>query len=848
MKKDERKIRKTLAALLAVILAAGLLSAAVSAEVLPDNPAGTTVDRIASGDFMQGNSGTVGSDVTPAEGSNQGPPDTGNFGTIAVNEGTGMVRFNQRSGSIGTRDEEGKIVDPENEGNFGIVITNGGGTVTVNHPGALVSDNHGSVMVNEGRINGNFGRVNRNEDTVERNGRQIFDDGRQNVGTIRENYGFVIENEGVVSFNAKGAENSPATVAINKEAGVVEKNAGEIYTNDGTVGVETTPDESGQSGPPDMGNFGRILVNGEKGTVLFNQRDGVIGGFDENGQPVSDQGNYGTVRINGSGTITVNQEGGVVADNHGKIIVNNGTVEANYRNIEENSGTVTLNGHQVFEDGENLGVIRENNQTVVTNQGRIVDNKGDVTVNEGLIHTNNGKVSQNIIKTFTFLDNGQKVTAPGVEVNNGTIESSTGSVATNRGFIGALDENGMMESGNAGMIRVNEATGIVLNLAGGIVYTNNGTVYNYGGTIEKSGTGTEFFSVEIVNSTQNTSVRTSGLQEAYGRQWLGQTGTATSTATIRLVPKSGYEITAVTGLADNVRAEKNIDGSWTLTVTSGKNTKIDVPESTEKAETPDMTEEPSIPGESGNGISNVNNWYEYAETLPRYNGIPDTPAAAFVPNSPSAAYAPVYTETVIAVTAADTAGNVETVAYTIETAPPAPQTAEAAVTVSATESGTEAVISRDVEEVLTQGTENAAFEDAVNPESEAYNEEFAAAAQSALTISAGTVDFGDAFANAEEATVEVPVTVAGAEAGQEYTVVLSNGDTITVACEKDGELVIPFPKDAENLSFVIQSDYASRYAKLIENYLLYGEEALAGRSAKTQEFVRAYAEELKRNS
>ena len=31
-------------------------------------------------------------------------------------------------------------------------------------------------------------------------------------------------------------------------------------------------------------------------------------------------------------------------------------------------------------------------------------------------------------------------------------------------------------------------------------------------------------------------------------------------------------------------------------------------------------------------------------------------------------------------------------------------------------------------------------------------------------------------------------------------------------------------------------------------YLLYGEQVLAGRSAKTQAFVRAYAEELSRNS
>ena len=79
------------------------------------------------------------------------------------------------------------------------------------------------------------------------------------------------------------------------------------------------------------------------------------------------------------------------------------------------------------------------------------------------------------------------------------------------------------------------------------------------------------------------------------------------------------------------------------------------------------------------------------------------------------------------------------------------------------------------------------------------------------------------------------------------TVVLSNGESVTVVCEKDGELVIPFPKDASDLSYVVQNDYASRYADLIENYLLYGEQVLAGLSAETQAFVKAYAEELKAN-
>lgn len=131
--------------------------------------------------------------------------------------------------------------------------------------------------------------------------------------------------------------------------------------------------------------------------------------------------------------------------------------------------------------------------------------------------------------------------------------------------------------------------------------------------------------------------------------------------------------------------------------------------------------------------------------------------------------------------------------------------------------------------------------------SETYNEAFAEAAQSALTISSGTVDFGGAFENSDATSVELPVTVANAKEGQEYTVVLSNGDTITVKCEEDGKLVIPFPADASELSYVIQDDFATRYADLIQNYLSYGDQALAGRSAATQERVKAYAEELKKS-
>ena len=111
--------------------------------------------------------------------------------------------------------------------------------------------------------------------------------------------------------------------------------------------------------------------------------------------------------------------------------------------------------------------------------------------------------------------------------------------------------------------------------------TNSGEVYNYGGTVGSStSTGTEYFQVNFRNQIETVTVSSTGLTSAYDRLWLGQTAGVQSTATITLTPAPNREIETITDLPDNVTAVKNADGTWTLTVTSGQNTTITLPEPT----------------------------------------------------------------------------------------------------------------------------------------------------------------------------------------------------------------------------------------------------------------------------
>lgn len=180
------------------------------------------------------------------------------------------------------------------------------------------------------------------------------------------------------------------------------------------------------------------------------------------------------------------------------------------------------------------------------------------------------------------------------------VSSNRGTIKTNDNYYGdefvelnsgTIEVNKSLVKSNFKMVTLNEVSGIVCNssarddednVISGTVTTNSGEVYSYDGTVvSNTSTGTEYFEVLIKNSGSNhISVSSNNLKSAYQRQWLGQVAGRQETATVTLTPDTGYEIKEINKLPGNVSAVKNGDGTWTLSVTSGQRTEINVPEAT----------------------------------------------------------------------------------------------------------------------------------------------------------------------------------------------------------------------------------------------------------------------------
>ncbi len=462
------------------------------------------------------------------------------------------------------------------------------------------------------------------QDNNPQNGETAIEHGEYmecNEGTVTKNEGALDINNGKVNENAGPDENGiPASI---------NSNSGEVVVNNGDIGKL----DEGNNPVPNSGNFG--TVDNNNGTIYYNDEKGSVNtncgatsgtsrivnsDMATNIYPLAEHGgniliNEGTVTDN-SGTIgsgkkyadgkspEVNKshgEGnhGMVEKNYGIIYYNasDGTIEKNLSTglVIENSGIINTNsnfrnrnsektyyGRVMYNYGEiinNFGVIDENEAggEVGGNSGKIKINEGGVATNlvDGIINYNKNSVNINKGK---IVDNNNTVRTNQGETENNHLKgiiisnTATGTIKVNRGKVGAEDANGGI-TGNLGVIKYNSA-GVVLNLAGGIVEKNGGTVYNYGGTVTDKANGTEYFSVKITNS--NSTSNSSGLTQAYNQDWLGQMGTTVSTATITITPASGYKITNVSGFGDNVTATQNSDGTWTLTISSGANTDINV--------------------------------------------------------------------------------------------------------------------------------------------------------------------------------------------------------------------------------------------------------------------------------
>lgn len=303
-----------------------------------------------------------------------------------------------------------------------------------------------------------------------------------------------------------------------------------------------------------------VQADGESGTMVIRE-----GQYLEEVMEGWYADNYGTVGTN-NGTVIVND--GTVNTNNGTVTTNNGTVAGNSSlgKVEFNYGTVEHNyGHvagNLATNDQDYGYITYNEE------GSMVgDNRGCVYLNDGTVANNYRTVEGNRNRTITNTQNGT------VSTNWRTVDTNYGTIGTNDNYYGEA-----IVSANYGTVQNNKSGAVVKNQTNGVVTTNSGEVYNYGGTVgSNTGTGTEYFTVSIVNNTAHTAVSSSGLKNAYGAQWLGHA----STATVTLTPANGYEINEVTGLPTNVTAAKNANGTWTLTVSGGSHTTINVPEATE---------------------------------------------------------------------------------------------------------------------------------------------------------------------------------------------------------------------------------------------------------------------------
>ena len=180
------KTKRFVSTLLALLLVCSLPVSAF-ADTVADNPAGTTVTEISTGDTMDTNSGTV----------------TTNNGTGTVGTNSGIVTTN--NGTVTT--------------NFGTVTTNNG----------TVEDNANTVEANNNYILGNLGTLKTNNGTVEYNPGTV----ETNNGTVNNNDGSVIINNTTGIVNEGYAGTNYGTVKLGDTTWY-----GVLVDNDGTKTLE----------------------------------------------------------------------------------------------------------------------------------------------------------------------------------------------------------------------------------------------------------------------------------------------------------------------------------------------------------------------------------------------------------------------------------------------------------------------------------------------------------------------------------------------------------------------------------------------------------------------------------
>ena len=115
-----------------------------------------------------------------------------------------------------------------------------------------------------------------------------------------------------------------------------------------------------------------------------------------------------------------------------------------------------------------------------------------------------------------------------------------------------------------------------------------------------------------------------------------------------------------------------------------------------------------------------------------------------------------------------------------------------------TETGTE---SSETEKEATEPEPETT--EAEKKEKEEEARKFLYAAISDDAVSYGIIDFDGQYKDAEEDYILVPIYVRDLEVGQQVKAVLSNGSEYELVCMKEETVWVPFPKDADNIGYVI---------------------------------------------
>lgn len=562
---------------------------------------------------------------------NEGKLETNESGKVINNAETGVVTnnagtINDNKGEVSTNTKTGVV--NTNEG----TITSNKGTVTTNTETGEVKTNTGNIIENDGHVKTNssaYGTIDKNEGTITTNNGVVKNNTEK--GKVENNKGTINVNNGEVDKNQNKVEINLGT--INKNTGVVgEKNNHEI--NHGTI-VDNRSDIELNAGKNDLpeGYIKEDLPNYTGGTIIENHHGIIIyenrGTIEHNKGTVSH--NHGMIDTNEArATVTINgdtdnpiEPGTFVVTNNGSININYAIVEINNNEIDGNRGIVSSNKGYIKNNTiegsvhENSGEIKSNYGDIAANTGTITTNKGDVGYvpddlleskptgkeenlfdqintsfgNYGEIETNSGFVSFNAGKndipvpeellsefdTSDYEGATIKINTSVIFVNNGTVETNT--IHDTKNKKGTIRENNGTVKNNEAEVITNTKSGIVVNSGNGVVVTNYGKVYNNGGTITTN-KGTEYFSVTI-SSGKNMSQKDKGLTTYDNKKWLGQDGDKQTSTTITVTPSSGYYISGIDvpdEVKSNVSVSRNPDGTWTISVTSGTNIALSLPD------------------------------------------------------------------------------------------------------------------------------------------------------------------------------------------------------------------------------------------------------------------------------